>query len=104
MLENPGRHFLYQRIKEISSLAQISEHLRPQRFLDQHLRPATDKALAAATINWEHNPMAAMMAKKMQENRKRLDSLRIALGNHAEKNPPRSFAQLPKTRSARDAG
>jgi hypothetical protein len=103
MLENPGRHFLYQRIKEISALAQIPEPLRPQRFLDQHLRSATDKALAAATINWEDTPIAEILAKKMQQNRKRLDSLRIALGNHAEKNPPHSFAQLPKTRPAREA-
>lgn len=102
MLEKPGRHFLYQRIKEISGLGQIPEGLRPQRFLDQHLRSATDKALAAATINWGDDPMANVMAKKMQDNRKRLDNLRIALGNHAETTPPETFAQLPKTRAARE--
>jgi len=102
MVEKPGRHFLYQRIKEITGLSQIPERLRPQRFLDQHLRAATDKALTAATINWGEEPMAAAMAKKMQDNRKRLDNLRIALGNHAEATPPESFAQLPKTRVARE--
>jgi hypothetical protein len=49
-------------------------------------------------INWEDNAMA----KKMQENRKRLDALRVALGNHAEQTPPQSFANLPKTRAARE--
>jgi hypothetical protein len=98
MIENPARHFLYQRIKEVSGLGGIPEQLRPQRFLDQHLRATSDKALAAATINWEDDAMA----KKMQENRKRLDSLRIALGEHAENNPPKSFAQLPLTRAARE--
>jgi hypothetical protein len=102
MLEKPGRHFLYQRIKEVTGLSQIPEQLRPQRFLDQHLRAATDKALTAATINWGDEPMAEAMAKKMQDNRKRLDNLRVALGNHAETTPPESFAQLPKTRAARE--
>jgi hypothetical protein len=102
MMENPGRHFLYQRMKEITALGQIPEQLRPQRFLDQHLRGATDKALAAATINWGEEPLSLSMAKKMQENRKRLDALRIALGHHAEKAPPQTFAVLPKTRAARE--
>jgi hypothetical protein len=99
MLENPGRHFLYQRMKEIGSLGQVPEQLRPQRFLDTHLRPATDTAVAATTINWNDDSMA----KKMQENRKRLDALRVALGNHAERKSPQSFANLPKTRAAREA-
>lgn len=99
MLENPGRHFLHQRMREVSGLGRIPEQLRPQRFLDQHLRPTTDKAVAAATINWEDGAMA----KKMQDNRKRLDALRIALGQQAETSPPRSFAPLPETRAARDA-
>jgi hypothetical protein len=98
MLENPARHFLYQRIKEVSGMGQIPNQLRPQRFLDQHLRPATDKALAAATFNWDDDEMA----KKMQENRKRLDALRVALGHHADKTPPQSFSTLPKTRAARE--
>lgn len=97
-VENPALHFLRQRIREVNGLGQVPEQLRPQRFLDQHLRPATDKALAAATINWGDTPMA----KKMQENRKRLDSLRVALGNHAENHPPQSFAILPKTRVSRE--
>jgi hypothetical protein len=84
-------------------LGPIPEQLRPQRFLDQHLRSASDKAVTAATINWRDDPMGEMMAKKMPGNRKRLDALRVALGNHAEKNAPRSFARLPKTRAAREA-
>jgi hypothetical protein len=103
MLEKPGRHFLYQRMKEISALGQVPENFRAQRFLDQHLRAATDKALAAATINWEDHQAAAMMAKKMQDNRKRLDDLRIALGRQAEEGPPQSFAKLPQTRLSREA-
>jgi len=53
LIENPGRHFLYQRIKEVGGLSQVPESLRPQRFLEQHLWPATDKALAAANLKWQ---------------------------------------------------
>jgi uncharacterized membrane protein YccC len=97
MLENLGRHFLYQRMKEIGGLSQVPEQLRRQRFLDTHVRPATDKALTAATIHGEDEAMA----KKMQENRRQLDALRVALGHHAERMPPQSFANLSKTRAAR---
>lgn len=97
-LENPGRHFIVQRMKEMGGLSQIPEQLRPQRFLDGHLRPATDKALAAATINWNDNAMA----KRMQENRKRLDALRVALGNYADIAPV-THAVFPMTRAAREA-
>ena len=94
MLENRGRHFLNQRFNEVGTIGQITETLRPQRFL----RPATDKAVAAAGINWEDEKMA----KKMQNNRKRLDSLHITLGNQADKKPPQSFAILPHTRTIRE--
>ena len=99
LIDNPGRHFLYQRIREVGGLGQVPERLRPQRFLEDHLRPATDAALAAANLNWQDE----VMGKKIRDHRKRLDSLRIALGEHARTTPPQSFAHLPKTRAARDA-
>ena len=100
MTEHHMRHFLYQRMSEIGGLSQIPETLRPQRFLEQHLRPATDKALAATQIEWNDEKIE----KKMLVNRKHLDTLRIALGDYAEKNPPRSFALHPKRRVTRGAG
>jgi hypothetical protein len=104
MIKNPGRHFLYQRMEQVKTLGLIPEELRPQRFLDQYLRSASDKAVNAAEINWQDNEVGASMARKMQENRRRLDALRVALGNHAEANPPLSFARLPETRATREAG
>lgn len=100
MVKNPGRHFLHQRMSEVARLSQIPEQLRPQRFLDTHLRPMTDRAVAATTINWKEEDKA--MAKTMEGNRKRLDALRIALGREAEINPPQSFAVLPRTRAVRE--
>ncbi|MGH8533235.1 MAG: hypothetical protein ACREV1_11065 [Gammaproteobacteria bacterium] len=98
MIENRARHFLYQRTKEVSHLSQIPERLRAQRFLEQNVRPTTDRALAAANIDWQDE----VMAKKTRNHRKRLDMLRVALGEYASMSLPRSFAQLPKTRAVRD--
>ena len=100
MIGNHMRHFIYQRMQEVSGLSQIPETLRPQRFLEQHLRPATDKAVAATQVEWNDEKIE----KKMQSSRKHLDTLRIALGDYAEKNPPRSFSLHPKRRVSRDAG
>jgi hypothetical protein len=98
MLSNPARHFMVQRIKEIAGLSQIPEQLRPQRFLEKHLRPATDLAVAAAGTDWQDPAMAV----KTQKQRKRLDALRIALGDEQMKRPSRSFALHPNTRAVRE--
>ena len=97
MIENHAQHFLYQRVHEVGGLSQIPETLRPQRFLEQHMRPATDKALAATQVKWNDEKIE----KKMQNNRKHLDTLRIALGDCAAKHPPRSFSLHPKMRITR---
>lgn len=99
MLADPRRHYLVQRMHEVSALSQVPEPIRPQRFLETSLRPATDRALQAASQKIDNEKFA----KKLHINRKRLDSLRVALGNHLEKAPPRSFAAAPETRAAREA-
>ena len=98
MLQNPGRHFICQRIDEVSNLSQIPSDLRTQRFLDQHVRAATDKALAAANTKWDDDLLVA----KTREHRKRLDNLRVALGDQVSRHPPQSFSAVPDTRSARE--
>lgn len=98
MLADPRRHYLVQRMNEVSVLSQVPEPIRPQRFLETNLRPATDKALQAASQKIDD----AALTKKLQANRKRLDNLRVALGQHLEKAPPRSFAVAPETRATRE--
>ena len=99
MIENPARHFLYQRIQEVATLDQVPESLRVQKFLEQFMRPATDRALVAANINWPEDGMA----KKTRDHRKRLDHLRITFGKIADDNPPSSFATVPLRRVARES-
>jgi hypothetical protein len=97
MVHNHMDHFIYQRMKQVGDLSQMPESLRPQRFLEQHLRRATDRALAAAQVEWGDEKIQ----QKMQDNRKRLDKFRVALSNYAEKSPPRSFSLHPQRRLSR---
>jgi hypothetical protein len=98
MLENPARHFLYRRLEDVAELGRTPESLRAQTFLERHLRPTTDHALAAANINWPEEAMA----KKTRDQRKRLDALRVAFSHQWEATPPRSFASVPLRRAVRD--
>jgi hypothetical protein len=98
MLENPARHFLYRRIQDVAELGRTPDSLRAQTFLEGHLRPTTDLALAAANINWSDEAMA----NRTRQQRKRLDALRVAFSHQWEATPPRSFAAAPLRRAARD--
>lgn len=94
----PGSALLYRRMKDVAELGQTPESLRAQTFLQRHLRPTTDWALAAANINWSNEAMA----NKTRDQRKRLDALRVAFSHQREATPPRSFASVPLRRAIRD--
>ena len=98
MLENPARHFIYRRIQDVAELGRTPESLRAQTFLERRLRPTTDHALAAASINWSNEAMA----NKTRDQRKRLDALRVAFSHLWEAAPPQSFASVPLRRAVRD--
>lgn len=98
MLQNPAKHFLYKRMQEVAGLSGIPEQLRAQRFLDQHVRPATDRALAISNIAWQNETME----KRAREHRKRLDALRVALGDYEAKRQKQGPIRLPKTRLTRE--
>ena len=104
MIANPVRAFVVQRAEEVGSIGVVPEELRPQTFLDGHVRPTTDRALAAAKIDWGADEAGRKLGKKLGAHRKRLDDFRIALGARADRMPPRSFALQPPTRIAREAG
>ena len=99
MLQAPVRHFLFQRSREVAGLSQIPESLRPTQFLEEHLRPASDRALVAMSL-----ALPELLQKKMAFQSKRLNELRIALGTYAQKRREHgTFAQHPKTRAARES-
>ena len=97
MLETPARHFLYQRVNEIAGLSQIPDALKPAIFVEQHLRPATDRLVSAAALPFQDPDFAVRFSRQ----RKRVDMMRVLLGKLALKSTELSIAKLPRTRAAR---
>jgi hypothetical protein len=97
MKENRVQHFLYQRVAEIREIERVPEPLRASQFLERRLRPATDQLVAAAQLPWPDPKLESRIKAK----RKRLDGLRVALGNLAQE-PRQSVASRPPTRVSRD--
>jgi hypothetical protein len=73
MVQNPRRHFLRQRAREVAQLTAMPESLRPGYYMENFLRPASDRAMRSA----EQEPSLARV-------RKRLDSWRGTLGADLE--------------------
>jgi hypothetical protein len=89
MLQNPARHFLYQRTQQVAGLGQIPESIRPSQFLEEHLRPASDLALVATKL-----ALSDELAQKAAKQAKRLNDLRTTLGTLFPQTP-RCFVRSP---------
>lgn len=97
MTKAPARHFLYQRTREIGGLSLVPESLRPQDFLEKHVRPASDRALLATKLDLPEN-----LALKALATSKRLDAMRIELGEFARGGRLLSHSMHPRPRIARE--
>ena len=59
----------------------VPEPLRAQRFLEETVRPATDAAVFAESLSSDGQEH---LTKRMSENRKSLERLRVGLGKFVE--------------------
>jgi hypothetical protein len=84
-LVNPKRHFLRRRTDEITRLSALPETLRASRYMEEVLRPATDKMAKAVKVE-----------PKLEPTRQRLDMLRSVLGTILEGAQPASFSAVPE--------
>lgn len=98
MLDNPVRHGLVQRSGEVQRLSAIPEQLRAQRFLEETLRPATDAAVFSESLSFETRDN---LAKRIAENRKVLERLRVGLGKFMQEGRVVSFSRIPQRRAVR---
>lgn len=89
-LGNPRRHFMIQRLREVANLSHAPETLRPQLYLDNFLRPASDLALRAARVE-----------PALTTNRQRLDAWRETLGAMSRRGGPSTFSVVPEGRRIR---
>jgi len=97
MIESPARHFLVQRMNQLSSLSRLHLPLRAGRFIEDMVRPASDMLLQVS--GWHLND--EKLEKKIANQRRRLDAIHTALTAHINDIDQRPAA-LPKTRMARE--
>jgi hypothetical protein len=86
MLRDPRRHFLKRRLAEVGWLGKLPEPLRPQRYLEEILRRATDRMVRAVKVE-----------PSLVTPQKRLEGLRITLGALNELGLS-SFSAVPQGR------
>jgi len=73
---NSRRHFAYTRMNEVSQLSRVTPSLRPDNYLDQILRPATDR-IGRVLMN---DQLSEGVADTLRNKRRRLDGWRDTLG------------------------
>lgn len=69
LLDNYREHFVHRRAAEVAAISIAPEDLRSGHYMENFLRPATDRAVRAAEIE-----------PSLESSRKRLDSWRGTLG------------------------
>ena len=77
MLENPHRHFIIQRSRQVSDLSDVPEPRRAEHFLLHHLDPAVRSARIASRLRFGDDAIT----KLIDETRRRLINLRDPLGD-----------------------
>ena len=77
MVENPHRHFVIQRSRQINTLSEIPEGRRAEHFLLHYLDPAVRSARVASRLRFGDEDIK----KLVDETRKRLTNLRDPLGD-----------------------
>jgi hypothetical protein len=92
MLADPRHHFLITRMGEVRRLGNQPETIRPNLYMDEFLRPATDLVLRAARS--APNEMASIFERLQRK----LESRRVMLGQMASLPPGTTFPMLPERR------
>ena len=98
MLDNPVRHSLIQRSGEVQRLTDAPRISGRSALLEETLRPATDAAVFAESLSFDGE---RHLVKRMSDNRKGLERLRVGLGEFVERGPAVSYSRMPRRRMAR---
>lgn len=77
MIENPYRHFVIQRSRQIQNLSDVPEARRAEHFLLHHLDPAVRSARLASRLKFADEKIT----KIIDDTKKRLTNLRDPLGD-----------------------
>lgn len=88
MIGSPRRHFLMTRMSEVSCLSQVPPAARPTVYLDDLLRPATDRVMRAL-----RQPLTDGTRRRLERKYRILESWRQTLARLARAAASESFAQ-----------
>jgi hypothetical protein len=94
MMENPYRHFVIQRSRQIKNLSDVPEVRRAEYFLLHHLDPAVRSARLAARLKFGNDDIARLV----DETKKRLINLRDPLGDLHSCSDSATRSRAPKFR------
>lgn len=94
MVENPHRHFVIQRSRQIKNLSEAPEARRAEHFLLHHLDPAVRSARLASRLKLGSDDIA----KVIVETKKRLINLRDPLGDLHASSVSATRSSAPKFR------
>ena len=98
MLDNPVRHSIVQRSRELQRLSTVPDRIRTRQFLEETLRPATDAAVFAESLSFTSK---VELEKRIRDKRKVLERLRVGLGRFVQEGSVVSFSQKPLRRAQR---
>jgi hypothetical protein len=94
MMENPHRHFIIQRSRQIKNISDVPEARRAEHFLLHHLDPAVRSARLAARLKIGSDDVAKLIV----ETKKRLINLRDPLGALYSCSDAATRSRAPKLR------
>ncbi len=98
-ISDPRRHFVFTRMEEIGAISQVPAQLRPNQYLDNLLRPATDHLGRALQTN-----LGDEVKSRLEKERRKLDGWRQTLGEISRSQPATTWAATPVRRIARKRG
>jgi hypothetical protein len=98
-VNDPRRHFVFTRMEEVGAISQVPAQLRPNQYLDNVLRPATDRLgrVLQSSLNEE-------IKGRLEKERRKLDGWRHTLGEISRSQPATTWAATPVRRIARKRG
>jgi hypothetical protein len=98
-LGDPRRHFVFTRMEEVGTISQVPPQLRPSQYLDNVLRPATDRLgrVLQSALNDD-------IKGRLERERRKLDGWRHTLGEMSRSEARTTWATTPVRRIARRRG
>ncbi len=97
MIENPHRHFIIQRSRQIEALSEVPETRRAEHFLLNHLDPAVRSSRLVSRLKLDNDDVAKMVL----ETKKRLINLRDPLGDLHSISGSATRSAMPRYRGKR---